>query len=59
MIEEVRSDYVRTARSKGSTKFRIMYVHVLKNAIISVVPLIGMIVSLMTVAFRSGTKRGR
>lgn len=45
VIEEVRSDYVRTARSKGSTKFRIMYVHVLKNAIISVVPLIGMIVS--------------
>ena len=44
VIEEVRSDYVRTARSKGSTKFRIMYVHVLKNAIISVVPLIGMIV---------------
>ena len=36
---------MRTARSKGSTKFRIMYVHVLKNAIISVVPLIGMIVS--------------
>ncbi len=45
VIEEVRSDYVRTARSKGSTKFRIMYVHVLKNAIVSVVPLIGMIVS--------------
>lgn len=45
VIEEVRSDYVRTARSKGSTKIRIMYVHVLKNAIVSVVPLIGMIVS--------------
>lgn len=45
VIEEVRSDYVRTARSKGSTKNRILYVHVLKNAIISVVPLIGMIVS--------------
>lgn len=45
VIEEVRSDYVRTARSKGSNKFRIMYVHVLKNAIVSVVPLIGMIVS--------------
>ena len=45
VIEEVRSDYVRTARSKGSTRNRILYVHVLKNAIISVVPLIGMIVS--------------
>lgn len=45
VIEEVRSDYVRTARSKGSTKNRILYVHVLKNAIVSVVPLIGMIVS--------------
>lgn len=45
VIEEVRADYVRTARSKGSTKNRIMYVHVLKNAIVSVVPLIGMIVS--------------
>ena len=41
----MRADYVRTARSKGSTKNRIMYVHVLKNAIVSVVPLIGMIVS--------------
>ena len=45
VIEEIRADYVRTARSKGITKNRIMYVHVLKNAIISVVPLIGMIVS--------------
>ena len=45
VIEEIRADYVRTARSKGSTKNRIMYVHVLKNAIVSVVPLIGMIVS--------------
>lgn len=45
VIEEVRADYVRTARSKGSTKQRILYVHVLKNAIVSVVPLIGMIVS--------------
>ena len=45
VIDEVRADYVRTARSKGSTKARILYVHVLKNAIVSVVPLIGMIVS--------------
>ena len=45
VIDEARSDYVRTARSKGSTKNRILYVHVLKNAIVSVVPLIGMIVS--------------
>ena len=45
VIDEVRADYVRTARSKGSTKRRILYVHVLKNAIVSVVPLIGMIVS--------------
>ena len=45
VVDEVRADYVRTARSKGSTKNRILYVHVLKNAIVSVVPLIGMIVS--------------
>lgn len=45
VAEEVRADYVRTARGKGSTKNRILYVHVLKNAIVSVVPLIGMIVS--------------
>ena len=45
VIDEARSDYVRTARSKGSTKNRMLYVHVLKNAIVSVVPLIGMIVS--------------
>lgn len=45
VMGEIRADYVRTARGKGSTKNRIMYVHVLKNAIVSVVPLIGMIVS--------------
>lgn len=45
VVDEIRADYVRTARSKGADKPRIMYIHVLKNAIVSVVPLIGMIVS--------------
>ncbi len=43
-IDEMKQDYVRTARGKGSGINRILYGHVLKNAIISVIPLIGMMI---------------
>lgn len=39
------SDYVRTARMKGATEGRIMFIHVLKNAMIPVVTFLGMIVA--------------
>ena len=44
MLDELDKDYVRTAKGEGSSVSRILYGHVLKNAIVAVVPLIGMIV---------------
>lgn len=44
-IGELRSDYVRTARAKGASEDRVLYGHVLKNAIIPVIALFGMIVA--------------
>ena len=37
MLTEVGTDYVRTAYSKGCTKRRVMYAHVLRNAMISAI----------------------
>jgi peptide/nickel transport system permease protein len=36
-LEEVNQDYVRTARAKGMSEGRVMWVHVLRNAAIPVV----------------------
>jgi len=36
-LEEVGQDYVRTARAKGMSEMRVMWVHVLRNAAIPVV----------------------
>ncbi|MBP3735918.1 MAG: ABC transporter permease [Lachnospiraceae bacterium] len=44
VIDELRLDYVRTAKGKGNAPNAILYGHVLKNAIISVIPLIGMMI---------------
>ena len=41
VAENLRSDYVRTARAKGLTKRRVIGVHVLRNSLIPVVTLIG------------------
>ncbi len=35
-LEEIGKDYVRTARAKGLSERRVLYVHVLKNAMIPV-----------------------
>ncbi len=37
MVDQLTSDYVKFARSKGLTESRIMYVHVLRNAIIPLI----------------------
>ncbi len=37
MLEEMRSDYVRTAFAKGLSKRRILFKHVLKNAMIPII----------------------
>jgi|SRR5579884_2746938 len=41
MIDVIRSDYVRTARAKGLAERKVILKHVLKNALIPVVTLIG------------------
>ncbi len=45
MLTEIRSDYVRTAYSKGCTDRRVMYTHVLRNALMPVVTFLGMIIA--------------
>lgn len=45
MLTELKSDYVRTAYSKGCTDRRVMYGHVLKNAMMPVVTFLGMIIA--------------
>jgi ABC-type dipeptide/oligopeptide/nickel transport system permease component len=41
MIDVIRSDYVRTARAKGLAERKVIIKHVLKNALIPVVTLLG------------------
>lgn len=43
VLGEMKKDYVRTARSKGSSRDRILYVHVLRNALIPVITFAAMI----------------
>ena len=41
VAENLRSDYVRTARAKGLSRGRVIGVHVLRNSLIPVITLIG------------------
>ena len=41
MLEVMRQDYIRTARSKGASENAINYHHALKNAILPVITIIG------------------
>ncbi len=45
MLTEIGSDYVRTAYSKGSSERRVMYGHVLRNALMPVITFLGMIIA--------------
>lgn len=45
VLEQRRNDYVRTAYSKGSTDNRVLFVHVLKNACIPVITILGMMIA--------------
>lgn len=42
MLEQIRQDYIRTARSKGLREEKILYKHALKNAMIPIITLFGM-----------------
>ncbi|WEJ08599.1 ABC transporter permease subunit [Sinorhizobium prairiense] len=47
MIEVLSEDYVRTARAKGLTPFRVIGVHALRNAMIPVITTIGLQVGVL------------
>jgi peptide/nickel transport system permease protein len=42
LLESMDEDYVRTARAKGASGFRVMRVHVFRNAALPVITMIGM-----------------
>ncbi|HEY8417616.1 MAG TPA: ABC transporter permease, partial [Limnochordales bacterium] len=42
MLEVIREDFVRTARAKGLSERAVIYRHVLRNALVSVVTIIGL-----------------
>ena len=42
MLEILGEDYVRTARAKGLSMWRVIYIHALRNAMIPVVTVIGL-----------------
>lgn len=41
MLEQIRQDYVDTAKAKGQTRKRIIFGHTLKNALIPVISIVG------------------
>ncbi len=45
VLHELTMDYVRTAKSKGSTSGRVLYRHVLKNAFIPIITFLGMVLA--------------
>lgn len=47
MLEVLGLDYVRTARSKGISEPRVVYVHALRNAVLNVITVIGLQVGFM------------
>lgn len=41
MLEVLRQDYVRTARSKGLTERAVIYIHSIRNALIPIITVVG------------------
>ena len=41
MLEEIRQDYVRTARSKGQKEFLVVMIHAFRNAILPIITVVG------------------
>lgn len=42
MLEVLESDYIRTARAKGTTEFKVIMKHAFRNALLPVVTIIGL-----------------
>jgi oligopeptide transport system permease protein len=52
MLEVLRQDYIRTARAKGLSEYKVIFKHALKNSLIPVITYIGpMIAAIMTGSF--------
>ncbi|PSR21041.1 MAG: diguanylate cyclase [Sulfobacillus acidophilus] len=47
MIEALRADYIRTARGKGASERRVIYVHALRNAFNPVLSVIGLVFAVL------------
>ena len=47
MLEVIRQDYIRTARAKGLSEAKVVTRHALKNALLSVITVIGMMISMI------------
>jgi dipeptide transport system permease protein len=47
MLEVLREDFVRAARAKGLSRFRVIVIHALRNALIPVVTVVGLQVGLL------------
>lgn len=41
MLEVLRQDFIRTARAKGVSETRVLYVHAFKAALVPIIPVIG------------------
>lgn len=44
MLEVLNADYIRTARAKGLNEGRVIYLHALKNSLISVLTIMGILI---------------
>ncbi|RWZ54611.1 ABC transporter permease [Halobacillus fulvus] len=44
MLEVLSQNYIRTARSKGAKEFIVLYVHSLRNALIPIISIIGVLI---------------
>jgi peptide/nickel transport system permease protein len=42
LLDNLTEDYVRTAKAKGASEWRIMFVHVFRNALLPVITLVGL-----------------
>lgn len=47
LLEVLRQDYVRTARAKGLREFAVIYRHALRNAMIPLITVIGLLIGLL------------
>lgn len=47
VLEVMRQDYVRTARAKGLNESRVVYQHVLRNALVPIITIIGVTLPLV------------